>query len=127
MNEQLIDLDFLEELSGGDKTYKYELLGIFLTTVDEGLDNLGKLVEAAKDYEALFKQAHALKSSAGVVKVQGMYDHLLKIEHTGRAMAEGREEKNITDIKADFTDMMATYLQARPVLVEVREKNNPGT
>ncbi|HEY9177116.1 MAG TPA: Hpt domain-containing protein [Flavipsychrobacter sp.] len=127
MEEQLVDFSLLEELSGGDPKYKYELLEIFLTTVDGGLENLRSLVEEGLDYDAIYKQAHALKSSAGIVKVKNMYDGLLKIETMGRDIAEARSTDGKNEI-ADITKhMMAAYLQARPLLMAEYEKNKSAS
>lgn len=123
MNEQLIDFDFLEELSGGDPKYKYDVLDIFLSTVDEGLENLGKLVQQASDYEAIYKQAHALKSSAGIVKVKDMYDRLAGIEMMGRDIVDRGIMKGKEEIPVLFSRMMDTYKQAHSLLIAERDKN----
>lgn len=119
MEEQLVDFDFLEELSGGDPKFKYELLGIFLDTMDDGLKNLKVQISEKEDMDATFKQAHALKSSAGVVKVKDLHAQLSRIEELGRANT-GKEE-----IAELFTKLTATYNLARPLLADAREKNKP--
>ncbi len=120
MEEQLVDFDFLEELSGGDPKYKYELLGIFLDTMDEGLANLKILIKETGDMDATFKQAHALKSSAGVIKVKNMHPQLARIEELGRA-GTGKDE-----IDQLFDSLIETYNLARPMLVATRNKNKPA-
>lgn len=117
MEEQLIDFDFLEQLSGGDTKFKYELLGIFMDTMDQGLDNLQMQILDKKDMDATFKQAHALKSSAGVVKVKDMHAHLSRIEELGRA------DTGIEEIEHLLTVLMDTYKRARTQLATVRDKN----
>ncbi|MCB0695783.1 MAG: Hpt domain-containing protein [Chitinophagaceae bacterium] len=120
MEEQLVDFDFLEELSGGDSKYKFELLTIFLDTVGEGLANLEKLIKETGDMDAIYKQAHALKSSAGIVKVRDMHGQLARIEELGRA------NTGESEINSLFDDLMSTYRQAHPLLVGVRDKNKPA-
>lgn len=125
MEEQLIDFDFLEELSGGEPIYKYELLDIFLVTVDEGMANLQKLVEGNKDFDGIFKQAHALKSSAGIIKVRDMHARLARIEELSRAISE----KRITTGKEEISELLnmvkETYDKAHPLLLAERDKNKP--
>lgn len=127
MEEQLVDYSLLEELSGGDPKYKYELLEIFLNTVDSGLNNLLQLTEEAIDYDAIYKQAHALKSSAGIVKVKDMYEGLLKIETLGRNIAEARTTAGKDEIAALANKIAATYAQARPQLTAEYEKNKSAS
>lgn len=121
MEDNLIDFDFLEELSGGDPKYKYELLGIFLDSVGDGLVNLQRLIKETDDFDAIFKQAHALKSPAGVVRVKDMHPRLARIEELGRA---GKDKEEINEL---FDQLMDTYNKAHPILVAEREKNNTGT
>ena len=115
----IIDYSFLDELSGGEAQYKYDVIGIFLDTVDTGINNLEQLVAEMKDMDALYKQAHALKSSASIVKVRDMYERLAKIEEWGRADVEHDKIRQL------FKDMMETYREAHPLLVAEREKNKP--
>src|SRR5688572_1610861 len=102
MTDRLVDFSFLEELSGGARGYKCDVLNIFLATVDEGLANLGQLIKKSDDFDAIFKQAHALKSSAGIIKVQDMYDRLAKIEELGRLIAEKGAETGKEEIREIF-------------------------
>lgn len=127
MDEQLVDFSVLEELSGGDPKYKYELLEIFLSTVGAGLQNLQQLTAEGINYDAIYKQAHALKSSAGIVKVKDMYDRLVKVEEMGRAIAEARTTAGKEEIAGLVKLMVATYDNARPQLVAEYEKYKPAS
>ena len=127
MAEHIIDFSLLEQLSGGDPKYKYELLEIFLNTMDTGMDNLQQLAKEGVDYDAVFKQAHALKSSAGIVKIKGIYDGLLRVETMGRDIAEARTTEGKEEIAGMVAQMTETYQQARPGLVEEYEKNKSAS
>lgn len=120
MEDNLIDFSVLEQLSGGDPTYKYELLGIFLGSVDEGMANLKKLIEKTDDFDAIFKQAHALKSPSGIIKVRDMHPRMAKIEELGRA---GGNKEEITTL---FNLAWENYQQAHPILMAEREKYKPA-
>lgn len=117
MSNNLVDLSFLDELSGGDPKYKYDVLEIFMSTVPDGLNNLKRLVEEGKDLQEASKQAHALKSSVSIVKITDMYDRLLEIETLGR------EERDLDRIREVFTLIMETFNEAEPVLLAEKEKN----
>ena len=115
--EPLIDLKFLQELSGGDAKYIYELLDIFLGTTPEGLETLEQLIRAANDWDATYKQAHFLKSSVGIVKIRDMHQQLARIEELGRKQ-EGREE-----ISQLLDKILATFREAHPILIAERDKH----
>lgn len=119
MDAPLIDFGFLEELSGGDPVYKYEVLGIFLSTAPDGIKNLEDLIYNTNDFEAIFKQAHALKSSFSIIKVRDMYDMMAKIEELGRA---GEDKQAITEL---CEKALNTFKEAQPVLVAERAKYKP--
>lgn len=115
MGEKLIDYSYLHEHSGGDAQYICDILDIFITSMDEGLTKLETHVNN-NDYDAIEKQSHALKSSVGIVKVQGMYEHLLKMEELGR------NEQDIDEIKKRFSELKETYARAKPVLEEDKKR-----
>jgi HPt (histidine-containing phosphotransfer) domain-containing protein len=115
--EPLIDLKFLQELSGGDAKYIYELLDIFLGTTPEGLETLEQLIRDANDWDATYKQAHFLKSSVGIVKIRDMHQQLARIEELGRKQ-EGREE-----ISQLLDKILATFREAHPILIAERDKH----
>lgn len=123
MGSNIVDFSLLEELSGGDPKYKYELLEIFLSTVDSGMENLQQLANEGIDYDAMYKQAHALKSSAGIVKVKDMYEGLLQVETMGRDIAEARTTEGKAEIAGIVVQMAEVYQDARPILMAEYEKN----
>lgn len=128
--DPLIDFAFLDELSGGDSKYKYEVLNIFLSTTPEGINNLERLVKEQSDFEALYKQAHALKSSVSIIKIRGMYDGLATVEALGRQIHEQKapekDEESKEELTATFNEVLATFNEAHPELIKVRDENKPA-
>ncbi len=124
-DQQIVDFGYLEELSGGDAKYKYELLNIFLSTTPEGVNNLKGLVNDGKDFEAMYKQAHALKSSVGVVKISGVHEGMKQIEALARAIHEGKANGGIDEIRDRFSELLVTFNEAVPLLEQERDKNKP--
>ena len=118
MQEQpLIDFSFLEEISGNDPGYIYDVMEIFMGSMPEGLDKLEKLIRETDDWDATYKQAHFLKSSVSVVKVRNMYDQLARIEALARNK-EGKEE-----INSLLDAILNTFKEARPILLDKLEKS----
>ncbi|OSZ82330.1 hypothetical protein CAP35_03420 [Chitinophagaceae bacterium IBVUCB1] len=115
--EPLIDFSYLNELSGGDSKYLYELLDIFLGTTPDGLVKLEQLITETDDWDATYKQAHFLKSSVGIVKIRDMHAQLMRIEDLGRK-EQGKEE-----IKELMAKIKATFAEAHPILIAERDKH----
>jgi HPt (histidine-containing phosphotransfer) domain-containing protein len=115
--EPLIDFSYLQELSGGDHKYLYELLNIYLENTPEGVVQLEKLIDKGKNWEAIWKQAHFLKSSAGIVKIRDMHAQLLQIEQLGR------KQEGITEIKENMAKIKVTFAEALPILIAERDKH----
>ncbi|MBS1772680.1 MAG: Hpt domain-containing protein [Bacteroidetes bacterium] len=115
--EPLIDFSYLNELSGGDSKYLYELLNIFLDSTPAGIITLDELIQKGEDWEAIWKQAHFLKSSAGIVRVRGLYAQLLLIEQ------KGRKHEGLDEIKAAMAEIKTTFNEAHKILIEEKEKH----
>lgn len=118
MSTALIDFSFLYDISDNDPQYINEVIKLFLNTMPEGLDKLESLIRTTDDWDAIYKQAHFLKSSVSVVRIRDMFDHLAQIEslakkHTGK--------ENIISI---LDQILSTYKEAYPVLIAEQTKNN---
>lgn len=125
MKNAIVDLSYVQELSGNDPKYLSDVLDIFLTSVLPGLDNLKKWISEGKDWEAIYKQAHALKSSVSIVKIEGMYDRLLKIETIGRELVEqpnsSNDKEQINEVKNTFDQILVTFDEAKPIIEQELE------
>jgi HPt (histidine-containing phosphotransfer) domain-containing protein len=108
--EPLLDLDFLIHLSGNDKTYISQVIQIFLENIPDGVKKLEHLVLETDDYYQIERQAHLLKSSAGIVKVRGMFDNLAKMEQ----LAKGKTGKE--EIITRLHEVLENFKLALPLL-----------
>jgi HPt (histidine-containing phosphotransfer) domain-containing protein len=66
---QATNLDYVEEISGGDSDFKKELIQIFMKQIPEFLENMSKFL-GEKNYPDLAKEAHTAKSSVLVFKME---------------------------------------------------------
>ena len=80
--ENLFDLCLLEEMD--DNEYMSDVLDIFLKNTPTELDELNRACNANK-YETVYKMAHKLKSSTGLLKANNLLNVLIKIEDTAKA------------------------------------------
>lgn len=80
-NEDLFDLSLLEEMD--DSEYLSEILEIFLNSTPTELKKLEEEAVSAQ-FEEVYKTAHKLKSSTGLLKANHLFDVLIKIEDAAK-------------------------------------------
>ncbi|MCD6013839.1 MAG: hypothetical protein K0Q79_3701 [Flavipsychrobacter sp.] len=117
MSTQLVDFSFVYEMADDDATYVYEVINLFLKTLSDGMGKLEKLVNEGADFSEIRFQAHFLKSSAKVVKVQGMFDGFFELENMAR------EERDRDKMLPLVSMLMNAFTQARPELEREIAKN----
>ena len=116
MQSELIDLSFLRDISDNDPNYIYDVLEIFLSSTPDGVNKLEHLVRTSSDYEAIYKQAHFLKSSVSIIKVRNMLETLTTIE----GLAKKHTPKE--EIVPMMEEMLLTFREALPLLIEEKDK-----
>jgi len=81
MNQHLqyVNLDYLEEISGGDLDFKKELIRIFLHQIPEFLSNMNLYLSDHQN-ENLAKEAHTAKSSVLIFMMDGTGADLKQIQ-----------------------------------------------
>jgi HPt (histidine-containing phosphotransfer) domain-containing protein len=93
-SENLIKLDNLMEMSGGDKSFISEIFKLFLTHVDAYLTD-SENAFAAGDYPQLKKIAHKFKSSVQLFEIMEIVTLILKIEDASFPNLKESEKKDI--------------------------------
>ncbi|MDB5200076.1 MAG: integral rane sensor hybrid histidine kinase [Chitinophagaceae bacterium] len=81
-NNNLFDLSLLEEMD--DNEYLSDVLDIFLANTPNELNELQRAC-ASNHFNTIYKMAHKLKSSTGLLKATGLLDVLIKIEENAKA------------------------------------------
>ncbi len=116
MTQPILDLSYLNDTSSGDSQYIYEVLTLFIESFPIGLNNLEHLIRSTEDFCAIHKQAHALKSSASVVKIKDVYEAISKIDALSRQNT-GKEE-----ITANLELVIYNFNKALPIIQSERRK-----
>ena len=119
MNAPLLDLSYLFEVSGGDPTYVYEVLTLFLDTVPATITSLDKTIRETNDFETIHRQAHSLKSSAGIIKIRSMYDDITRID------ALSREKTGKEEIMTRMENVIINFNKALPLIEAEKGRNKP--
>lgn len=117
MTVPILDLSYLQEMSDSDL---YEVLTLFLETFPVGLGNLEHLVRETDDFDAIHKQAHTLKSSAGVVRIRGTFDDLSRIDMLARN--SGNKEEMVQRLN----NILVHYAKAVPYIQAERARCKPS-
>ena len=120
METPILDLSYLQEISGNDNIYIYEVLNLFLETVPKSLDILDQLIRETDDYDAIQRRAHSLKSSASVIKVRDMFDNVAKIDMLARSKS-GKEE-----MRTRMDNTLANFKEALPIIQSEKKKHKPA-
>ncbi|KAF2337513.1 GAF domain-containing hybrid sensor histidine kinase/response regulator [Flavobacterium nitrogenifigens] len=96
-HKRIIDMSFLDEMSGGDPEFKKEMINLFV----EKIPNQAKQLEEAfkkTDYDSAKKLAHNMKSSMDIFMLQDLSNCLSIIEEeasSGEFTAETLDKVNI--------------------------------
>lgn len=120
----ILDMSYITDLSGDDPTYIYELTGIFLETMAEGMPKLKEYIEEGNNFQKIHSQAHFLKSSAAIIKIRDNYDSLAQIDQIARKQTRG-EEIEFPEIIRLFNNVHNNYEEALPEILKLRKKNAP--
>jgi chemotaxis protein histidine kinase CheA len=120
MNVPILDLSYLQEMSEADL---YEVLTLFIETFPVGLGNLEHLVRETDDFDAIHKQAHTLKSSAGVVRIRSTFDDLSRIDMLARNKGSKEEMvQRLNNILFHYAKAIP-YIQAERARCKAAESN----
>jgi len=101
------------ELGGSKPDFVRQVLTIFMENTPPGLKELEQLTRKGRtNWEKISKQAHFLKSSVGIVKVNGMHERLQQIETLAR---EKRDKEIVVKL---LDEIVATFSEAEKVILE---------
>ena len=101
MDEQFnhVNLDYIDDISGGDSIFKKELIGIFLKQVPDFIKNLHRFLND-DEIENLAKEAHTAKSSVLIFMMEDTGKNLKKIQ----LLAENNEKEEILPLILEVQD-----------------------
>ena len=119
MNAPLLDLSYLFEVSGGDPNYIFDVLTLFLDTVPATIAQLERSVREMTDFDMIHRQAHSLKSSAGIIRIKDMYDDINRID------ALSRDQTGKAEIVARMENVLFNFNKALPLIEAERGRNKP--
>lgn len=82
-----INLDYLENISGGSKSLIKEMVEIFLEQVPEFTNEMKDLLKK-KDYQSLGLLAHKAKSSVAIMGMNDLAEDLKDFEHLTKELKD---------------------------------------
>lgn len=85
---QLLDLSYIYELAGDKEDYVQQVLSIFMENTPRHITELGQFI-AQQDWPQVAAQAHLLKSSVGIVRINGLAERLKTMEQNAYEHADG--------------------------------------
>jgi len=112
-DESLYDLSILEEMD--DKEYIVEIVSMFLKDTPGELKEI-KAALAAGNTEVVYKKAHKLKSSAGILQAQRLIDLLTDLERLAKT------EKIDADLSILLENVQRQYKDLEQALQQLLKK-----
>ena len=98
-SKRAIDFSYIEELSGGDQDFKFEMIKLFIQSIPEDLNKLEDALKI-KDTPAIAKLAHHMKSSLSMFKLDKEVEFLSETEKNAKAsLVKDETLKHFTDFK----------------------------
>jgi HPt (histidine-containing phosphotransfer) domain-containing protein len=91
-----VNLDYLDDISGGDRNFKKELIVIFLKQIPDFIRNLHRFL-IDDETENLAKEAHTAKSSVLIFMMEETGKNLKKIQ----LLAENNQKEEIFPLILD--------------------------
>lgn len=96
INFEYANMDYLEDLSGGNTQLIKEILALFIKQTPPDMELLASYIEK-EEWEKVYKQAHHIKPTLAYVGANGMRAELQEIE----TLAKNRQELNQIPVKFD--------------------------
>jgi HPt (histidine-containing phosphotransfer) domain-containing protein len=101
-NEIVIDLSYLEEVSGGNNEFIIEMIDLFLAQTPGHIDELLTAV-SAKDWKKIAELAHKVKPTLAFMGVESVKEVMAEIE------SNGRNEENYEDIVVKINQLQEVF------------------
>lgn len=100
MDHKIINLDYLNEMSGGDRNMILEMISIYIMEVPGYVSRMQEYLECGNT-EALGKLAHKAKASASIMGATKLAEDLRELEKitedNSKAHLHGDSVKRITE------------------------------
>ena len=107
---QVINLDTLYEICGGEKSFIIEMIDLFLEQADSFITDI-ESASINNDDEIVKKKAHKFKSSAQIFGIIKLYDILLSIEGSGLQDFTPLEKNNVLIEMKEISDLACDQLK----------------
>jgi PAS domain S-box-containing protein len=96
-----IDWDYLNQVTGGNKKLKHELLELFVETIPDHIEAL-KVAIATTNYKKIEQEAHLIKGSSGSLGMRAIAVPAGKLEQQGYRKQLDNAEQLFSTIEAAF-------------------------
>ncbi|MBN3035167.1 MAG: Hpt domain-containing protein [Bacteroidales bacterium] len=117
--QRLYDLSNLDEMLGGDKDAKLQMIKIFLQATPESLSEMNKCF-GKNDLEGISKLAHKLKSSIDIFCIMDIKQDIRRLENITRDQVNTDEVPDL--IEKINTILHETFLQVASYKEELAQE-----
>ena len=104
----IINLSYLEEITGGDKAMILEMLDLFICDIPAQVEKIQEFYETS-DLVSLSKEAHKLKPTLQYIGLTGMFEDIKEIEQLIKTNINGDK---LPDLVKNLNDASIACLPA---------------
>lgn len=108
----LVDLSYLQRVSGSNETFMSEMVTTFLNTIPKSIIEIRSNVDS-RDWQALARSIHKIKPSLSLMGLSQARETAARIEH------DAREELNIETL---VPEALALCAQLESAMTELRQR-----
>lgn len=109
--EKLYDLSMVEAVSGGDKTFIVKMMDLFLETVPATLNDL-QTSAGVKDWMAVSKHAHKLKSTIDSMSITLLKQDIRTIENSAKTADDPERLAQLVDKVNEIMQRVMTQVRS---------------
>ncbi|HEY9697769.1 MAG TPA: response regulator [Trichocoleus sp.] len=109
IEQQLIDWDYLSQISDGNREFEKELLQVLLETLPPHLESLERHVHLDNN-KGVQQEAHYIRGSSSSIGAKVMGELAAQVEEQAQKSLAGEVEQCLTEMKDCFAQMQAAIL-----------------
>ena len=107
MADKLYNLDFVNEMAGGNQDFVDQLLSLFVETVPDSIRLINEHYEN-NDLSALGGEAHKLKSTINTVQIPSFSEKIKEMEYIGKT---GENIQKLPELMKEFNEIIPAAVE----------------
>lgn len=107
MSTKLYDLQFVEEMSGGNEEFIKQLIELFIESVPESVQNINTYYQT-DNHDKLCREIHKLKSTIRTVRIPAFAEEIDEMEKLSKT---GENPKRLKELIFKFNEVVPAAVE----------------